>query len=640
MKTSAETSDTLYRKLLEAAPDLYLILTPGFVIVDASDAYLEATMTQRADVMGRHLFDVFPDNPSDLDADGVSNLTTSLNTILLTKEPHTMLVQKYDIRRPDGTFEERFWSPKNTPVLDENRDVIYIIHRVEDVTEHEQFRKSVAIHLERKKELEEREQKFIEDLRTANDRFLKLFSYSPSAIVIADNADNKIMYLNKAFEQMFSVTRQDSVDRSMTELGILPENELQNIREEAKKTGRFTIEMEFDGVTSSGVKKRILSSNTFIKLDNRVCFMMVMLDISVRKKIENELRDTNHFLDTILENIPNMVFVKDAASLRFLRFNKAGEDMLGYSRKDLLGKNDHDFFSKEQADFFTEKDRQVFVTGQLLDIEEEAIQTKAGNKWLHTKKIPVFENNKPLYLVGISEDITERKKHLDAILQLNKELESFSYSVSHDLRAPLRAVTGFAQMLQEDYGTVLDAGGKRLLDTISRNAEKMGRLIDDLLAFSRLGRKELVVKETNMTELTENVMAEISKVAGYHTSVTINKLHPANVDRSLMTQVMFNLLNNAVKYSSKKERPQVYVNSEASGGEVIYSVKDNGAGFDMRYANKLFGVFQRLHTTEEFEGTGVGLAIVQRIVTKHGGRVWAEGKVDEGATIYFSLPQT
>ena len=225
----------------------------------------------------------------------------------------------------------------------------------------------------------------------------------------------------------------------------------------------------------------------------------------------------------------------------------------------------------------------------------------------------------------------------EELKNINKELEAFSYSVSHDLRAPLRAVNGYTQMLKEDYSSKLDDEGKRIIETINYNAAKMGTLIDDLLAFSKLGRKEVQKKEIDMNELIEGVLFDLNKSVKHCAEIKIGKLHKVTADYSLLFQVMFNLISNAVKYSSKKENPVVEIFSEENNGEIIFSIKDNGAGFDMQYANKLFGVFQRLHSEKDFEGTGVGLAIVQRVIAKHNGRVWAEGSVNEGAVFNFSL---
>lgn len=229
------------------------------------------------------------------------------------------------------------------------------------------------------------------------------------------------------------------------------------------------------------------------------------------------------------------------------------------------------------------------------------------------------------------------KKHLSDLEALNKELESFSYSVSHDLRAPLRSIIGYSRALNEDFGDKLGDEGKRLLNIIQENSNRMNKLIDDLLEFSRLGRKQIIKTEVDMNAIVQNVLSNIVSPPD-NAHIDINSLSPVYGDPSLLTQVWINLISNAVKYSSKKPSPKVEIASQKNEREVTYIVSDNGAGFDMEYADKLFKVFQRLHSANEFEGTGVGLALVHKIVTRHGGRVWAEGRKEEGATFYFALP--
>ena len=235
----------------------------------------------------------------------------------------------------------------------------------------------------------------------------------------------------------------------------------------------------------------------------------------------------------------------------------------------------------------------------------------------------------------LEEKVIERTEQLQSA---NKELESFSYSVSHDLRAPLRAVHGYAKMLKRSCEAQVSTEENRLMDNIMNNAKKMGQLIDELLTFSRLGRKELIMASIPMHNMVKNICDELKiEKENQHIIFHVNNILAAQGDIITVKQVWLNLISNAVKYSRLKEKPVIEISSSIKENEIIYKIQDNGAGFDMRYADKLFGVFQRLHSDDEFEGIGVGLAIVDRIITKHGGRVWAEAKVGEGAIFYFTL---
>jgi PAS domain S-box-containing protein len=264
---------------------------------------------------------------------------------------------------------------------------------------------------------------------------------------------------------------------------------------------------------------------------------------------------------------------------------------------------------------------------------------------------------KRVRMTGVNYDITELKEAEHKVTELNrdlerrvnertaqletanKELEAFSYSVSHDLRTPLRAIDGFSHILLEDYAGKLDDEGKRLLNVVRTNTSRMGQLIDDILQFSRSGRLEMTLSEIDMEQLAREICAELQpSAAGGKLQFEIESIPAARGDRAMMHQVFVNLLSNAIKFSRTNKTPKVLVGASVKEEETVYFVKDNGVGFDMQYVDKLFGVFQRLHSVNEFEGTGIGLAIVKRIIDRHGGRVWAEGKVNEGATIYFALP--
>jgi len=393
-----------YRLLFETAPGPYLVLTPDLTIAAVNDAYLTATMTKRDEIVGRGLFEVFPDNPDDPAATGVRNLRTSLDRVRERRAPDTMAVQKYDIRRPEsagGGFEERYWSPTNVPVFDAQGKLVYIIHHVEDVTE------------------------FVRLKRLDGERH------------------------------------------------------------------RLTAELR-----------------------------------SRAEKMEAEV----------------------------------------YARA-----------------------QEVAETSRLLE-------------------------------------------------QANAELESFSYSVSHDLRAPLRAINGFSLALLEDYGTTLPPDGQALLARVRENTKRMAQLIDDLLVFSRLGRKPLEMGPVDLASLMQSVVEEQRQADPKRAiEVVVHSLPATLGDAGLLRQALSNLIENAFKFTRRQPKARIEIGSRVEGAETVYYVRDNGAGFDMKYATKLFGVFQRLHGESDFEGTGVGLALVQRIVHRHGGRVWAQAAVDQGATFYFTL---
>jgi signal transduction histidine kinase len=268
---------------------------------------------------------------------------------------------------------------------------------------------------------------------------------------------------------------------------------------------------------------------------------------------------------------------------------------------------------------------------QNLEKEKRATELFNANEELKNAKSEIFDLN-----VGLEQKIIERTSELEAA---NQELESFSYSVSHDLRSPLRAINGFTQVLAEDYADNFDEDGRSVIAEIIQNSQRMGQLIDNLLEFSHIGKQRLSIANINMKALVDTVVNELKRQeSGRKITVNILPLTDGKGDRNLIKQVLINLIANAFKYTGKEVIAKVEIGSYTKDDQEIYYVKDNGVGFDMRYYDKLFGVFQRLHSNNEFEGTGVGLAIIHRIISRHSGKVWAEAKVNEGACFYFSLP--
>jgi PAS domain S-box-containing protein len=401
--------------------------------------------------------------------------------------------------------------------------------------------------------------------------------------------------------------------------------------------------------------------NPILSADGEVeRLMAVARDVSEAKRVESNLLAANRFLDLLIESLPVMVVVRNAADLRIVRVNRLYEELIGMPAAELIGKTAHDLLPPDEADLTTKSDHDALAAGRKVELGERSITTRDGVRVLNTTKLPLIdESGTARFLLAMSTDITERKLSEQAIHVLNieleakaaqlestnKELESFSYSVSHDLRAPLRAIDGFAEIIEEDYISKLDGEAQRYLAVIRENSKRMGMLIDDLLAFSRLGRQTVTKDDINCDALVREVIDELSRIDAVRGSnkplpqFDVGPLPEAYGDRALLRQVWANLLSNAVKYSSKVPEPRIQVGGRLAAEEIEYFVRDNGVGFNMAYSEKLFGVFQRLHRADEFTGTGVGLAIVQRVVARHGGRVWAEGKVNEGATFSFALPK-
>lgn len=376
-----------------------------------------------------------------------------------------------------------------------------------------------------------------------------------------------------------------------------------------------------------------------------------VIDLIERQRVNEALRESEERYRLLFENNPYPTWVVDEKTLAFFAVNQAAIISYGYSLSEFLAMTLKDICPSDEVLFVFEK-----VSNAYARVEETTRK--------HCRKdgsvIDVEITSHPLIFAGksarvvLANDVTERKHAEDAIKELNtnleqrsvlleqanKDLESFSYSVSHDLRAPLRAIDGFSHILLDDCADKLDAEGVRVLEVIRSNTRNMSRLIDDLLAFSRLGRKPIERSEIDMAHLVDDVFVHLDPVSPAQTlRFNVETLPPTHGDAALIRQVWMNLLSNALKYSRKTKAPTVNVGSYAQNGDNVYFVKDNGAGFDMKYADKLFGVFQRLHKAEDFEGTGVGLAIVQRIIQRHNGRIWAEAQVNEGATFFFSLPK-
>ncbi len=357
-------------------------------------------------------------------------------------------------------------------------------------------------------------------------------------------------------------------------------------------------------------------------------------------------------LMALLDNTTAVIYMRDVDG-KYLLVNREYERLFNVRREDIVGLTDHDLFPEEIADEFRANDVMAISLGSPVRMEETAPGDDNGERTYITVKFPLSdETGRPYAIAGISTEITERKRAEEEVRRLNEELEqrvrhrtaeleastreldAFAYSVSHDLRAPLRSLSGFSEVLLEDYAGQLDDTGRRYLERIQSNANRMAQMIDDLLNLSRATRVELRRESVDITATVRGILAELrDDDPERQVHATVEDGLATTGDPELIRLVFQNLVGNAWKFTAKTADARIRVGRENGA----FTVADNGAGFDMRYANKLFDPFQRLHAATDFEGTGIGLAIVHRIVHRHGGRVWADSEPGHGATFYLSF---
>jgi PAS domain S-box-containing protein len=385
---------------------------------------------------------------------------------------------------------------------------------------------------------------------------------------------------------------------------------------------------------------------------------------SIRRRIERQLRQARDQLQmeveertqqaSLLNLTHDTIFVRDTSDV-ITYWNRGAEELYGWTPEQALGKRSHDLLRTVFPAPLDEINAELLRTGRW---EGELTHTKADGSWVVVASrwsLRRDQLERPAAIMETNNDITARKHREEEIRGLNhelekrsteleatnKELEAFAYSVSHDLRAPLRHMVGYAELLRKKASSVLDDKSQRYMTVILESASRMGHLIDDLLAFSRIGRVETQKTPVNLDQLVKEVLSELrQETDGRDIAWKIGTLPVCHGDRQMLRLVFINLLSNAVKFTRARPRAEIEIGcTHEEKNEVMVFVRDNGAGFDMKYVNKLFGVFQRLHHPDAFEGTGIGLATVQRIIHRHGGTVRADGAVDQGATFYFSVPR-
>jgi PAS domain S-box-containing protein len=497
------------------------------------------------------------------------------------------------------------------------------------------------------------EKKEIEHKMDQNAKWFKaMMQYGSDACVVMD-AESNIQYMSPNNERILGYTVEELVKNRDYE-GAHPEDK-QMLRDTMAKT------TSLPGETVNFEWRRWHKSGKWIWLEGHVTnllhdpdikgLVLNYRDITERKLAEEKLIRSERIYKTIASSITGTVIVLLDTDYRYLLLEGDLVEKLGYKKSALLGNKAKDVIPPERFEI-AKKDLERVFNGEYFTTEDNR-----NGMDIITRYVPLLDDHNMVYqALIVTIDVTQIRESQREIALLNKsleakvaerteqlelankELESFSYSVSHDLRAPLRAIHGYTQILQGDYADKLDDEGKRLMNRVLINSRKMGQLIDELLTFSRLGKKELSRHAYNMKDMVVSVVNELkSAEPGRDITVHIMDLPDVDSDSATIRQVWTNLISNAIKYTKLKPQAIIDIGYSEEHDEVTYYVKDNGAGFDMDYKDKLFGVFQRLHSEEEFEGIGVGLAIVQRIVLKHGGKVWAEGKENHGATFYFCL---
>jgi len=454
------------------------------------------------------------------------------------------------------------------------------------------------------------------------------------------NVDGTITFVNRALWHHFSMNRKEFLGRKV--IDFIPDEDREVFLKFLSTLTRQNpvADIELRVIMPNGdMRWHLWTVRAIYSLSSRfIEFQGFGHDITDRRQAEKALLASRQEIQTILESMTDIYLVLDC-NWRIIEMNSEAEKIIKVKRGNLLGKVFWDLFPQAvNNDFY--KHYHIAMEAQV-PVHFEGASDIFPGVWFEAHAYP---SQKGLSI--FSRDVTERKKieevlkkHLSELEAANKDLESFSYSVSHDLRAPLRAIDGYARMILKKQGDTFDEETLRKFNEIRLNAHMMGQLIDDLLTFSRLGRKHMSTANLDMNALIGDVWKELTVInPEREITLTMSSLPSCHGDRTLMRQVYANLLSNAVKFTRNRDAARIEVGGYTDGDEVIYYVRDNGVGFDMTYYDKLFGVFQRLHSTDDFEGTGIGLALVKRIVHRHGGRVWAEGKINEGSIFYFTLP--
>lgn len=488
-------------------------------------------------------------------------------------------------------------------------------------------------------------------LRESEQRFRNLFENSKAIMLLIDPDSGLIIDANKSACSFYGYLHEELCCMHIQDINQLPPDEIEELRKRAfeNKQEHFT----FPHKRKNGTIRWVDVYSSPVNISNKTVLFSIIHDVTRRKEVETQLQYEKEFVSKII-NSSNAVIVTLDKDGNILQFNPAAEKMTGYTSLELLGKAFFDYLIIPEEKRKIQDTFELMKAGKIPLEGENYWQDKSGGSHYlrFANALLTDANGDVLQVISTGIDITDRKESEKRILKLNdelreqanhllnanRELESFAYSISHDLRTPLRSLMGFSNILLEDYGKILDTTGKDYLVRIDNAVKRMNSLINDLLSLSEINRQSLTLKEVNLSEIVKVILYKLtSDNPTRNVEIKIQENVIANVDTRLIKIVLENIISNAWKFTSKMTYVTIEFGATTIDSKTVYLIRDNGVGFDPNLSGKLFSPFQKLHSENEFEGTGIGLAIAERIIRKHNGKIWAEGDVNKGATIFFSF---